>query len=180
MWLISNIKEKQIFLGLPSTSADEKPHSLHITNECQWLQNERPNFCVEVKVVWYWWNCLLSGMLSGIVPQFNHCLTSPKNERSHPCRHSRTNSSVGEDMARGTPEQEHLAELPNTAFTVRMNSLEYIRTQLPALSEIIIKRWGHSFICWTTADIAQATTPNSDSRHRLSSRCQDFYASFSM
>ena len=52
---------------------------------------------------------------------------------------------MGEDMAQGTPEQEHLAELPNTAFTVRMNSLEYIRNQLPALAEIIIKRCFQSF-----------------------------------
>lgn len=56
-------------------------------------------------------------------------------------RHKRNDSSLSEGAPIGTPEQEHLAQLPITAFTVRMNSLEYIRVQLTALSDIISRRY---------------------------------------
>jgi len=72
-------------------------------------------------------------------------MTPPRTQGTKPhqrvcSRHARNNSSLGEGSTRGTPEQEQLAELPNTAFTVRVNSLDYIRKQLSALSEIIMKR----------------------------------------
>ena len=55
-------------------------------------------------------------------------------------RHGRSNSSLPEGALLGTPEQQHLASLPLTHFSVRMNSLEYIQDHLPAFSEIIAKR----------------------------------------
>ena len=53
------------------------------------------------------------------------------------CRHLRSGSDIS---VQATPEQERLAGQPSAGLIVRINSLNYIRMQLPALSDIITSR----------------------------------------